>query len=227
METNQNKAVLKRLAQVLITFFVQTAILFIAAGTVKWLWGWVLFGISILIMVVNSRILPKELISERGNPKANVKQWDKILMLISLFPIFFTYIISGLDQRFSWTGAISLWVHFSGIILMITGNAIFTWAMVSNQFFSTLVRIQDERNHTVATAGPYQIVRHPGYAGFILQTMSTPLLLGTLWALIPAGVVSVLFIIRTVSEDSVLKKELNGYRDYTNKVRYRLIPGIW
>jgi protein-S-isoprenylcysteine O-methyltransferase Ste14 len=110
---------------------------------------------------------------------------------------------------------------------LITGNAVFTWAMASNNFFSTVVRIQNDRNHAVATTGPYKIVRHPGYVGFILQTAATPLILGTIWGLIPAGIVCVLFVIRTAFEDTALQEELIGYHDYTKKTRYRLIPGVW
>ncbi len=227
METKLNKSVVKRLSQVFIALFVQTGVLFVSAGTFSWFWGWMLLGMNILILIINSRILPQDLISERGSPKANVKQWDKTITRISILPFFFTYIISGLDQRFGWTDMGSLWIHLAGIILLILGNAIFTWAMVSNHFFSTMVRIQDDRNHAVATTGPYKIVRHPGYIGFILQTLSIPLLLGTFWTLVPAGVTAVLFIIRTALEDSVLKKELNGYLEYADKVHYRLIPGVW
>lgn len=110
---------------------------------------------------------------------------------------------------------------------MLAGHAVFSWAMISNQFFSTMVRIQDDRNHSVTSAGPYKIVRHPGYVGFIIQTISTPFILGSIWGIIPAGALCVLFFIRTAYEDTTLRKELNGYREYADKVRYRLIPGVW
>lgn len=227
MENKKDKVVFRRMAQVLITLLVQVLIIFVAAGTIQWLWAWVLFGINILIIIFNSKVLPKDLISERGNPKENVKNWDKVITFISIFPFFLNYILSGLDHRFHWTGQIPLWIHFLGLLFMVTGNLLFTWAMVSNQFFSTMVRIQDDRNHGVATAGPYKTVRHPGYTGFILQTLSIPLVLGTLWSLIPAGLMGILFVIRTNYEDFTLQKELNGYREYAEQVRYRLIPGIW
>ena len=78
-----------------------------------------------------------------------------------------------------------------------------------------------------ATGGPYKYMRHPGYVGFIVINLATPLVLGSLWALIPGAIIAVLFIIRTALEDSTLQKELEGYKEYVEKVKYRLIPGIW
>ncbi|MBE3086692.1 MAG: isoprenylcysteine carboxylmethyltransferase family protein, partial [Bacteroidetes bacterium] len=84
-----------------------------------------------------------------------------------------------------------------------------------------------DRSHQVATSGPYKYVRHPGYVGFIVLNLATPLILGSIWALIPAAILSILFIIRTSLEDRTLRNELEGYKEYAQKVQYRLIPGIW
>lgn len=99
--------------------------------------------------------------------------------------------------------------------------------MTANTYFSTAVRIQSDRGQTVCSTGPYRFVRHPGYVGFVLQSISVPFLLGSLWALIPGIVATVLMIIRTSLEDRTLQAELPGYQDYVHKVRYRLVPGIW
>ncbi len=107
------------------------------------------------------------------------------------------------------------------------GSAISSWAMVANKFFSTIVRIQKERGHYVVTGGPYKYVRHPGYSGAIIVSFSIPLLLGSVWALVPAIIGDCILIFRTVLEDNTLKKELQGYNEYASSVRYRLIPGIW
>ena len=90
-----------------------------------------------------------------------------------------------------------------------------------------MVRIQVDRNHKVASGGPYKFIRHPGYSGFILNTLGVALILGSVWALIPAFVTVILFIIRTKLEDQVLFNELDGYKEFSKKTRYRLIPGIW
>jgi len=157
----------------------------------------------------------------------NVKKWDKIISTLNTVPAIGIIIVSGMDSRFNWSQGLSIRFHIVGILLMIFGNVLFTWSMMCNKYFSTLVRIQVERNHTVSTGGPYSFVRHPGYVGFILFNFATPFMLGSLWALIPAGIVFILLVIRTELEDRTLKKELDGYNEYAKRVKYRLMPGIW
>jgi protein-S-isoprenylcysteine O-methyltransferase Ste14 len=89
------------------------------------------------------------------------------------------------------------------------------------------VRIQSDRGQAVCRSGPYRFVRHPGYVGFILQSLGTPLLLGSKWALLPGLITVALMVIRTALEDRFLQGELPGYREYVGQVRYRLVPGVW
>jgi len=96
-----------------------------------------------------------------------------------------------------------------------------------NPFFEKTVRIQSERGHRVIDTGPYSFVRHPGYLGFAGWILSTPLLLGSWWALIPAILSTVCLVVRTALEDRTLRMELAGYEEYIHRVRYRLVPGIW
>ena len=118
-------------------------------------------------------------------------------------------------------------IHLGGLLANILGYALFLWAMVSNAYFAEGVRIQEERGHRVATDGPYRYVRHPGYAGAIVAGMATPFLLGSLWALIPAVISAILYIVRTGLEDRTLMEELPGYREYAQQTCYRLLPGAW
>ena len=99
--------------------------------------------------------------------------------------------------------------------------------MAANRFFSGTVRIQEEREHRVVTRGPYHYVRHPGYAGAILFDLGTPPALGALWAFIPALLTVIFVFVRTALEDRTLNEELAGYQEYTQQVRYRLLPGVW
>jgi len=99
--------------------------------------------------------------------------------------------------------------------------------MVSNRFFSRSVRIQKERGQTVVPARPYRFVRHPGYAGVVTYSLTTPLSLSSLWALIPAALTVGLIILRTALEDKTLQDELDGYKGCARRVRHRLVPGIW
>jgi protein-S-isoprenylcysteine O-methyltransferase Ste14 len=129
--------------------------------------------------------------------------------------------------RFGWSGNVPLPVYPTAAFVWVLGFALISWAMASNRFFSTVVRIQQEREHAVVTAGPYQYVRHPGYVGFTVMMLVTPLLLGSWWALIPVACAIVVIIVRTALEDRTLQTELAGYSDYAQRVRYRLLPGVW
>ncbi|MBI9012263.1 MAG: isoprenylcysteine carboxylmethyltransferase family protein [Clostridiales bacterium] len=217
----------RRVIQVFITLMVQLLILFLAAGNLKWVWIYVFICCSLVILVINFIVIPDEVIKERGRKKKNVKIWDKVINGLNIIPSLGIYVVSGLDHRFGWTESFPIWIHLSGLLLFFSSSMLFTWSMVSNSFFSTMVRIQDERNHTVATSGPYKYIRHPGYVGFIVMILSTPLLFGSLYALICSIISMILIIIRTSLEDKTLNEELAGYNEYAKQVKYKLIPFIW
>jgi protein-S-isoprenylcysteine O-methyltransferase Ste14 len=110
---------------------------------------------------------------------------------------------------------------------VILGSALSVWAMASNRFFSGTVRIQRDRGHTVVDGGPYGLVRHPGYLAWCISAPAIPLMLGSLWALIPALLGLCALVLRTSLEDKTLREELPGYEGYAQRVRYRLLPGVW
>ena len=222
-----NKDIIRRLIQVFSILLLQGAILFIVAGTLSWKWAWIVLFLGAFLLIINLILLPAELIEERGRKKENVKKWDRILTSIILFPTILMYVFSGLDQRFNWIGDIHIIINIAGLVLIFSGSMIFTWSMVSNKFFSTLVRLQTDRQHTVVTEGPYKYVRHPGYNGYIIFTLATPIALGTFWGLVFSGIIGILLIVRTALEDATLKKELPGYAEYTENVKYKLIPFLW
>jgi len=160
-------------------------------------------------------------------PFPNVEKWDKLVSGLLTLPWFALYIVSGLDIRFGLSLELATWIHISGLVIFILGNALVSWAMISNIYFSTAVRIQYDRGHHVSIGGPYRFMRHPGYVGMIIYLLATPLILGSIWAFIPASLTGILFIIRTAFEDNTLKNKLEGYKEYAERVKYRLIPGIW
>jgi protein-S-isoprenylcysteine O-methyltransferase Ste14 len=137
------------------------------------------------------------------------------------------YVMGGLDVRYGWTIGFPMAAQIAGVILAVLGYALVVWATASNAFFSLIVRIQKERGHAVATGGPYQFVRHPGYVGSILAYVGTPIILGSWWAIALGVVSALLMIVRTAFEDKTLLAELDGYKDYAARVRYRLLPGVW
>ena len=207
-------------------------VLFIAAGTLHWTMGWFYVGISLAFTGI-SRILVyrrnPDMLKERARSleAADAKEWDRIILLFGIMvgPLVL-YSVAGLDFRFSWSH-IPVIIQLGAVVGVVLGYILSGWAMVVNTFFSTVVRIQKERNQTVVSGGPYRVVRHPGYAGGILTLFSTPIMLGSLWAVLPAGFIVGLTIVRTFLEDKTLQEELDGYEDYSKTVRFRLVPGVW
>jgi len=157
-----------------------------------------------------------------------VKSWDKLLaplMGLSLgLPLF---VVAGLDHRFAWSPHFPTSLNVLGLVLASAGYGFAGWAFLENRFFSAVVRIQTERGHVVCDTGPYRIVRHPGYAGSLLPPFAMALALDSVWVLIPATAAFVVAVVRTALEDRTLQEELPGYRAYADRVRYRLIPGIY
>ena len=220
--------VLKRMLQVVVQFLVLAAILFISSGRLDWVWAWVYLGVGVTILAINVLVMPPEVIAERGRTdKEGIKSWDRVLTTLSILPTLGTPIMAGLDVRFGWSPQLALAIQIVALVVWALAQGLFTWAMVSNRFFSTSVRIQADRGHTVASGGPYRYVRHPGYVGYITASFATALALGSLWALIPAGLTMCLLVVRTALEDRTLQEELNGYKEYARQVRYRLLPGVW
>lgn len=209
------------------------AIIFLAAGRLDWLWGWVFIGLTAIFLASHVVLLVPinpDLLVERagGLRQEGGKRWDRWVAMLSggVFPIASWY-VAGLDLRFAWSSPKPLAVHLLGTGMLVLGWTLFMWAMVSNAYFSEVVRIQEDRGHQVATDGPYRFVRHPGYIGAILSFLGSPLLLGSYWAFIPTVIGIGGYVLRTALEDRTLQRELEGYRAYTEQVRYRLVPGVW
>jgi protein-S-isoprenylcysteine O-methyltransferase Ste14 len=229
-DANNLPGILMRIGTVAIFLILIMAILFLASGQPTWIWAWIYLGINLAVVAINGTIMLRtspETVAERGRPK-ETKNWDKVVSgFTALTQYLLLPLIAGLDMRFNWTQVLSVAWHVSGAVVMVAGIAFTSWAMIENAYFSTAVRIQSERGHTVCRTGPYRFMRHPGYVGFIFQVLSLPILLGSLWALVPGITAAILICVRTYLEDRTLQAELPGYREYTKEVRYRLVPGIW
>ena len=202
--------------------------------TRRWGWweAWVYGAMAVLGFAV-SRILAArrnpDLIAERARfgRHEDAKSWDKRLAPLvglggGLIPL-----VAGLDELLGGSPAFSLPVTWAALVVTLAGYALASYALIENRFFSGMVRIQTERGHTVVSSGPYRWMRHPGYAGGLLTYLTTPFFLDSWWALLPAVFLTVVLVIRTVLEDQALQADLAGYREYAERVRYRLLPGIW
>ena len=229
-KSGDSRGVLIWLTKSLAGILMMVAILFIPAGRLDWVMGWVYIGVFVLVTAVTALVAdPELLMEERGRAKEDTESWDKVIFtLYSLVsPALATPLVAALDVRFEWLPGIPLAVQIGALVVYVLGWAVHLWAMASNKFFSRTVRIQEDRGQTVATGGPYRYVRHPGYIGGVLLQVAAPITLGSLWALIPGGLGALLLIIRTALEDGTLLEKLDGYKEYAQRVRYRLIPGIW
>jgi protein-S-isoprenylcysteine O-methyltransferase Ste14 len=208
-------------------------IFFAIAGTVTfpraWIWAALTFGYYLAGMLTVYRFNPG-LLNERGawNRKKDTKSWDKILLQVwGTVGLYGHTALMALDAgRFNWSGMGGATI-IPGIFIYTLGFIIVYWAMAVNPHFETTVRIQHDRAHRVVSRGPYRVIRHPGYAGLILANFGSTMIIGSAYGFITAAATLIVIGIRTYLEDRTLKDELEGYRDYCSRVKYRLIPTIW
>jgi protein-S-isoprenylcysteine O-methyltransferase Ste14 len=191
-----------------------------------WAWGGGLLAVGVAVAVAFRT--KADVIEERIKPGPGTKWWDKLFYGLYLPSLLALLAIAALDAgRLHGSPPLRPIVYVAGYLVLGGAYWMSTWAMWTNRFFSSVVRIQTDRGHHVVHEGPYRFVRHPGYAGAILLWWSSAVVLGSLWALIPAGVITILFFVRTALEDATLKRELPGYAEYAQTVRHRLLPGVW
>jgi protein-S-isoprenylcysteine O-methyltransferase Ste14 len=219
--------VIKSIVKVFFAVAVFAVVLFVCAGRLDWMAGWIYVGMITASTIITSLLMDRDLIAERSGIRGNYKKWDIVLSILMarIFPLG-TLIVCGLDARFGWSQVLPV-LQMATFILIIVGLILSDWAMIENRFFSPVVRIQHERGHTVVTTGPYRYVRHPGYAGGLLVNLLTPLMLGSWWGIIPAILTVAVTVIRTALEDKTLHEELSGYKEYAQKVHWRLLLKIW
>ena len=179
-----------------------------------------------LTLIVFRRNL--DLLKERQRPGEGAKRWDRVLLSIYIVPATAIFVVAGLDVgRSHWSDTVPLWLQVIGLAIFVISFAFDIWAIAVNNFYSRVVRIQQDRGHHIITDGPYRFVRHPSYVGSTVAWVCTALALGSWWALLPAALVGLVFIVRTSLEDRTLHDELEGYAEYARQVRYRLLPGVW
>jgi len=222
--------ILKRMLQIIFQIIIIAAILFISSSRLDWWMAWAYLGIFVIGVCVNMILIIRknpELIEERSQIKANTKRWDFYLAAFLSLVSIVVLLVSGLDIRFEWSEEIPFILQFAAVVLVVLGSVLGSWAIVSNPYFASTVRIQSERGHKVVSAGPYQYIRHPGYAGWILSGVALPVMLGSLWALIPSGLTVVILVIRTALEDRTLRRDLPGYEEYSQNTHFRLVPYVW
>jgi len=199
------------------------------AGSYAWWNAWVLILLVTLVGILTSHRIKQAsgLAQERETAVTKAMPWDaKIVRLLNvMLPLMLFG--AALDKRFHWFQSIPNIMSVVAFLLIVLALLLTYLAIAANPFFSSHIRIQKERGHTTVSSGPYRWIRHPGYTGALIFNLSVPVALGA-WLPISLGIVTALILIyRTVKEDEILVKELDGYHLYTKDVRYRLVPGIW
>lgn len=206
--------------------------IFVPAGRWDWPIGWAV-ALVVSAMTVGSRLLVlkkhPDLLTERleSMNADDAAPWDRILAPAMALTPLLVLIVAGLDERFDWSAPRSFAAELAGIVLIIVGYGFGSWAMWVNRFFSGVVRIQEDRGHQVIQTGPYALVRHPGYTGSVMACIGFALALGSQWAFAAVALNIVVTIVRTDLEDRMLHDELPGYAAFTERTRYRLLPGVW
>jgi len=205
------------------------ACLFGAAGSLSWPMAWAVLGIYSLFKAAALAFLDPELIRERMAPGPGVDRGDVVLAtlgVLALYPV--TFVVAGLDAiRFGPFLPMAQYIQVAGLLIYVLGYGFAYWAVFSNPFFATFVRIQEDRGHSVVSSGPYAVIRHPGYAGVLLAHLALPFALESISALLPTALATLFFVARASREERTLQDCLAGYRQYQARVRWRLLPGVW
>jgi protein-S-isoprenylcysteine O-methyltransferase Ste14 len=202
------------------------AALFVSAGTFALLSFWLYWAMLVAVFVAAFALLDRGLLQERMRPGGRPTPLGlRVLNVILLGH----WIIAGLDRgRLHWSDSVPLWLQLLALFIIVASYALVFWAMLVNRFFSSVVRIQSDRGHVVVTGGPYAFIRHPGYSAGILILAASGVALGSWLAAAFLIAITVPFLLyRVINEDRVLQAQLPGYADYAQRVRWRLVPGIW
>lgn len=217
--------------QIVFLFLVFALALFLAAGTLAWLAGWIflvlffsfVFAITFWLFRHNPGLLKERMVVSRSDQKV----WDKVFFALLQVVFLVWLILMPLDAvRWHWS-QISVWLQIAGAIILVGSFPLFFLTFRENSFLSPMVRVQQDRGQTVISTGPYHYVRHPMYAAALLFLFGTALLLGSVVGLFGGLLLAGMIAIRAVLEERTLLKELSGYDTYITQVKYRLIPYVW
>jgi len=216
------------IAKVVFGVLFQFPILFLPAGTLDWPAAWLyllFFACYAFAVTLYLKRRNPELLRRRTSYRMPEKGWDKLFIIVSTILCLALFVIAPLDAvRYRWS-QVPLTLEALGFAGIAFSLVVIFMVMRENAYLFRTVQVESGQN--VVTTGPYRIVRHPMYMGFITMFFCVPLALGSFYALVPATLVAASVVIRTHFEDKELHKELKGYREYAEKTRYRLIPKVW
>jgi len=220
----------KRLVTVVATLVVSGILLFAAAGSLAYPRGWAYLLLTAGLYVVNFVVLIRvnpDVIAERAEMGAGTKPYERVVGVFVLLAMVLLPVLAGLSAVRFGSPAFGAAGIVAGVVLTIAADALILWTMAENRHLGLTVRDRDDGAQKVVTTGPYRFVRHPMYAGAVLQYLGAPLLLGSAWAFAATLVMAVTLIVRTLFEERALRADLDGYAAYMETTRFRLVPGLW
>ncbi len=207
-------------------FVVLGLIFFLPAGTWNFWQAWMWMATMIGLMLITLAYLLKNdpaLLERRMRMRERQGQQQKIIAVSGVF-LLLSFLIPGFDQRYGWSN-MPAWLAVLGNAIVIIGYMMVLWVFKTNTFTSRIIEVESDQK--VITTGPYAIVRHPMYVGAFLTYAATPMALGSYWAILPGLMILPVLVFRILDEEKLLLRDLSGYKEYTHKVKYRLLPGVW
>lgn len=225
---HQNRQILKKkiAVRLFIVPLIYAVLLFLPAGTFDYWQAYVYFAAIMGPMFFVVRYFLKhdpEFLEHRMNMKEKEREQKKIVSVSAVLYVI-GFLLPGVDRRYGWSD-VPVPIVIAADVLVMASYIFIIYVFTVNRYASRVIQIQ--KDQTVISTGPYGIVRHPMYSGTIVMFLSTPLALGSYWALIPFVMVLFTFVLRILNEEKVLSEQLAGYREYCTKVRYRLVPFVW
>jgi protein-S-isoprenylcysteine O-methyltransferase Ste14 len=209
----------KRAAFLIIQLLFGLGICLISAGDIMYLGAWILAGLFLVTYIIFFFILAREVKENRAKKDTNKALYEKVLVIPMYLLGYGTYVLAGLDQRFGWSTDIPLYMLILAIFIFAIGMLITGWSMRENPYFS---KMQTAEDHPIIVTGPYQIIRHPGYLGMMTYLSVVPIILESLYAMLPTLVLILLFITRTYMEDHYLLTHSLAYQKYAAEVKHKL-----
>ncbi len=207
-------------------FLIIGLLLFIPAGRLSywqaWLWIATLLTPMVFVLVYMMKNDPALL--ERRMRTREQEPTEKRVLPFGWIGLILAFLIPGFDQRFGWS-LMPAMVVIAADVVMFLAYCLFIWVMRENSYASRVIEV--EKGQKVISSGPYAIIRHPLYTAALGIWLFSPLVLASYWAVIPAAIMIPVLFVRIRNEEQVLTKDLPGYAEYTHRVHFRLIPGVW
>ncbi len=220
------KLLLQAISKVLLGIVLVGALIFVPAGTFSYMQGWLLMGILFIPMVAAGFVMffkSPELLQKRLNAKEEQGE-QRVVVLLSGLMFLATFIVAGLNFRFGWL-VLPCWISNVFAVVFLVAYVLYAEVLRENAYLSRTIEVQE--NQQVVDTGLYGVVRHPMYMSTLLLFLSMPLVLGSLFSFLIMLVYIPIIAKRIRNEEQVLEEGLQGYREYKQKVRHKVIPFIW